>query len=86
LVSSLHRKTSPEEIDNTGIWNTPYAINANNTDNYPLKMPYGTLAPQIEQEPFPTWLIVAVFVLVLAVVAVMTAVHFKKRKRKVVGT
>ena len=26
---------SAEEIDNTGIWNTPYVIDANNTDFYP---------------------------------------------------
>jgi outer membrane protein assembly factor BamB len=28
------------EIDSSGIWNTPYVINGNNKDNYPLMNPY----------------------------------------------
>jgi parallel beta-helix repeat protein len=30
-----------QEIDASGIWNTAYAIDANNKDHYPLKIPYG---------------------------------------------
>jgi nitrous oxidase accessory protein NosD len=71
------------EIDSSGVWDTPYVINANNTDNYPLTMPYGTLAPQREQEPFPTLLVVAVIVIVAFVVAVSLLVYFKKYKHKV---
>jgi hypothetical protein len=46
-------------------------------------MPYGTLAPQREQEPFPTLLVVAVIVIVAFVVAVSLLVYFKKYKHKV---
>ena len=28
------------EIDSSGIWNTPYVVDANNTDNYPLMAPF----------------------------------------------
>jgi parallel beta-helix repeat protein len=31
------------EIDSSGIWNTPYVIDANDTDQYPLMEPYCTL-------------------------------------------
>ena len=30
------------ELDSTGIWNTPYVIDANNEDNNPLVNPYNT--------------------------------------------
>jgi parallel beta-helix repeat protein len=36
------RYSNASEIDSSGIWNTPYVIDANNTDNYPLMEPYGT--------------------------------------------
>lgn len=67
------------EVDSSGVWDTPYVLDDNNTDNYPLVMRFGTSAPLPEQEPFPTLLVVAVFLLVLAVVAVGTVVYFKKR-------
>jgi hypothetical protein len=28
------------EIDSSGVWNTPYVIDANNTDHYPLVKPW----------------------------------------------
>ena len=34
------RYPSATEIDGSGIWNTPYIIDANNTDNYPLVTPW----------------------------------------------
>jgi parallel beta-helix repeat protein len=36
------RYPSAAEIDNSGLWNTPYFIDANNTDNYPLISPWGS--------------------------------------------
>jgi len=33
------RYPNATEIDNTGIWDTPYTIDENNTDNYPLMSP-----------------------------------------------
>jgi parallel beta-helix repeat protein len=32
------------EIDNSGIWNTPYVVDIYNQDNYPLMNPYGSPA------------------------------------------
>ena len=34
------RYPNANETDNTGIWDTPYIINENNTDNYPLANPH----------------------------------------------
>jgi parallel beta-helix repeat protein len=34
------RYPSAAEIDGSGIWNTPYVIDANNTDHYPLMTPW----------------------------------------------
>jgi parallel beta-helix repeat protein len=38
----LTRYTNASEVDNTGIGNTPFVINENNIDHYPLMMPYTT--------------------------------------------
>jgi len=37
------RYPDAEEIDESGIWNTPYAIDENNTDNYPIVPEFSTL-------------------------------------------
>jgi hypothetical protein len=74
------RYPNATETDSSGVWDTPYVINANNTDNYPLVMPYGTFAPQSDQEPFPTLLVVTVTLTMVVVVAVSLLVYFKKRK------
>jgi parallel beta-helix repeat protein len=39
------------ELDTSGIWNTPYAINENNIDHYPLKKPVNIYEPS---NPTPT--------------------------------
>jgi nitrous oxidase accessory protein NosD len=57
-----------------GIGDTPYIIDENNQDNYPLIMP-----SEYEQESFPTTLVVA-SVATIAVASVGLLVYFKKRK------
>ena len=39
------------EIDDSGIWDTPYAIEENNQDNYPLMNPWGALPPPPDTTP-----------------------------------
>jgi parallel beta-helix repeat protein len=34
---------SAVQVDSSGVWNTPYVIDANNTDYYPLMVPYGVI-------------------------------------------
>jgi parallel beta-helix repeat protein len=70
------------EVDSSGKWNTPYVIDANNTDNYPLMAPFesSSLEPQPEPAPFPTVLIAAAFVIVVVVVGAGLLVYFRKRK------
>ena len=67
-----------------GIGDTPYVIDANNQDNYPLMYPYAIEDDAVvlpPPEPFPTALVVAV-VATVAVVAVGLLVYFKKRNRQ----
>lgn len=45
---SLTRYPNVTEIGSTGIGDTPYVINANNTDHYPLMTPVDNVAPSIE--------------------------------------
>jgi parallel beta-helix repeat protein len=73
------------ELGSTGIRNTPYVIDVNNIDHYPLMKPVSIAIPEFpdgtgETEPFPA-LVVAFSVAVVAVVAVGVLVYFKKRKR-----
>ena len=37
------RYPDAEELDGSGIWNTPYVIDENNQDNYPLIHPWGSI-------------------------------------------
>ena len=66
------------EIDNSGIWNTPYVIDDSNVDHYPLTKPVPTSSsispPSYE---FPS----GIALIVIAVIAIFLVVYFKKRKR-----
>ena len=76
----LTRYPNASEINDSGIGDTPYVIDANNIDSYPLMVPYETSPTESkpETEPFPTVLVVAVTVAVVAVIAVGILVYFKK--------
>ena len=37
------RYLDAKELDGSGLWDTPYVIDENNVDHYPLMYPYGTL-------------------------------------------
>lgn len=62
-----------------GIGDTPYIIDANNQDNYPLMMPYVTSSSEPAQKSFPTTTLVAAALALAAVVGIGLIVHFKKR-------
>ena len=80
------------DSDGDGKGDTPYFIDINRKDNYPLMVPFDISSASIsdafpevphnhESEPFP-----AIFIALVAVVAVIAAgllVYFKKRKRVV---
>ena len=61
--------------DEDGIGDTPYVIDENNRDNYPLMKPIRIS----ETEPFPI-LLVTVSVVIIASIAVGILLYFKKRK------
>jgi parallel beta-helix repeat protein len=76
------RYPNATEVDSLGVFNAPYVIDANNTDNYPLVAPFGSSSPEPVPEAPSTFLVVAVSVTVIAVaVGVGILVNFKKRKR-----
>jgi len=43
----VERYPNAIEIDASGVWNTPYVIDANNTDHYPLMKPYTRLVGDV---------------------------------------
>jgi parallel beta-helix repeat protein len=72
------RYPDAKELDGSGVWDTPYVIDEDNQDNYPLMS--SVVSPEFpDEEPLPTTLLVASIVLV-AVVSLGLIVYFKKRK------
>lgn len=74
----LDRYPNAAEVDDAGFWNTPYVIDANNIDNYPLVSPFETTSPYLA--PFPT-LPVVIGTAVVIVVAIGLIVYFRRRKK-----
>lgn len=62
------------QIDDSGIWNTPYAVGTSDKDNYPLIAQY-----QIPE--FPMTMFLLLFTAVLLVVAALLTAIFYRRKR-----
>ena len=66
------------DSDGDGIGNTPYVIDHNNQDNYPLLNPW--IPPNQKSEPFPiTWILVIIGI--IAIVGVAILVFFIKTKK-----
>ena len=57
------RYPNASEIDSSGLWNTPYVIDANNTDKYPLKSQYSI--PEFSAIPILSLFIATIFMAVL---------------------
>ena len=80
------RYPNASKIDNSGVWDTPYVIDANNTDHYPLTKQVDITAPPPTPNPtpsptipeLPSWII-----LPLAMMTVLLAVLEMKRRRKI---
>jgi nitrous oxidase accessory protein len=67
-----------------GIGDTPYVIDANNQDSYPLMFPFdieGDVVVLPSPEPFLTALVVAA-VATVAVIGLVLAIYFRKRNRQ----
>jgi len=65
----LTRYPNATQVGISGVWNTPYVIDANNTDYYPLMAPYSTI-PE-----FSSFLILPLFL-----IATLLAVIIYKKK------
>jgi parallel beta-helix repeat protein len=71
-----------EELDSSGIWETPYIIDENNQDRYPLMNPLNIPPIQVPEVPDgenPITLVLALTASV-AIVGVGLLLYFKKRK------
>jgi hypothetical protein len=86
------RYPNASEMGNSGIGDTPYVIDADNVDYYPLMRPYDIENDTIafptpeptstpEPEPFPTALVIAVSGVAVAIIGVGLLVYFRKRGR-----
>jgi len=88
----LAKYPNASEVGNTGIGDTPYVIDEDNVDHYPLMYPYDVEndaiafptpepTPTPEPEPFPTSLVTSASVATAtAIVGVTMLIYFKKRK------
>ena len=70
-----------KELDDSGIWDTPYRIDENNQDNYPLINPVGEEREEEEEAPswaqlWWLWAIIAVLIVELA-----GSVYFLKKRK-----
>ncbi len=78
------RYPNATELDDSGIWDTPYIIDTNNQDNYPLMNPWfppPTPEPQ-PSESFPTWIAATTVIVAIAVVGAAFLVYFTKVRKK----
>jgi len=71
------------EVNGSDVWDTPYVIDANNTDPFPRVLPYELKGPKLRQDSFPAFLQVAAVVAITAMAAVVGFVLWKKRKSSV---
>jgi parallel beta-helix repeat protein len=70
------------DVNRDGIGDTPYIINGDNVDYYPLMYPYdieGDAVVLPPPEPFPTTLVIAAVATATAIVSVGLLILFKKR-------
>jgi parallel beta-helix repeat protein len=66
------RYPNATQVDSSGVWNTPYAIDANNTDHYPLTVPI-VVVPE-----FPPFIILPLFF----IATLLTVIIYKKKSIK----
>jgi len=70
------------DANGDGIGDTPYVINENNQDNYPLMSPWSPMwsPPSVEEVPF--WMQLWFYVIVAVVVVALAGVVYFLKKRK----
>ena len=79
----LTRYPNASEVGNSGIGHTPYLIEYNNTDVYPLMYPYDIENDTISfpKPELQTAIVIGILVVVVVLVAVGVLVYFKKRTK-----
>jgi len=77
----LTRYPNASEIGNTGVGDTPFYINSNNTDHYPLMVPF--INSEVPAEPEDSnYSVLVAAVAIIAIVTIGLLFCFKKRRRK----
>jgi hypothetical protein len=82
----LSKYPNVSEVDNTGIGDTPYKMDENNIDNYPLMYPYDggkstTAVPTRDINEHILFLLIACAIVVLVIGAVFAVFHHRKSKQ-----
>jgi hypothetical protein len=80
----LEKYPNASEVGNTGIGDTPYVVDADNVDYYPLIYPYDIEKDAIAfptLEPFLTGLVIAASASIAVIAGVFLLVYFRKKGR-----
>jgi len=79
----LSRYPNAAEVDTSGIGDTPYMVDENNTDHYPLmqQVDISTASPQPSTPRSILTLLIAIATTTSIAVGIILLVYFKKRKR-----
>ena len=69
---------SQNEAGNDGIGDTPFVIDDNNLDNFPLMAPFREQA-QVQPSPDQLWLLVGAVLIIIVVIVIVSILLFRKR-------
>jgi nitrous oxidase accessory protein NosD len=81
----LSKYPNAAEIDSSGIWNTPYIIEENNADNYPLirqvNIPMVTATPKPNSVLIENWFQPLIIIIVIVAVVVVVLLLFRSHRK-----
>lgn len=85
----LEKYPNASEIGATGVGDTPYVIDADNVDRYPLMVPFQQLPastpqptePTQDTEPFPTAIAAGATGTLVIIAASLGFIHYKRKNR-----
>ena len=69
---------SQNEAGNDGIGDTPFVIDDNNLDNFPLMAPFREQA-QVQPSPDQLWLLIGAVLIIIVVIVIVSILLFRKR-------
>jgi len=81
-ITGVDQKKGPSqnETGSDGLSDTPFVIEKNNTDHYPLIAPFRTQT-QAQPDPDQTWLFVGAALVIIVVIVIVFILMFRKKAR-----